>query len=464
MFKLAVTGLVVVVGGTGSYAIAYWDLAAWVLPFGATVTTLGRAAWILWYRHTGTLGPNKIRFASIPVLVGIVLAGAAWAGIEVCEKAPPIGALIYAASMSGWLLIVEQDARKRARAVDLPPLAGKWRRQLDESMQGLGEYLGRPDVGPRILGDPEKPRLNLLQILALLFTFLFALGMVGFDGPLKEVLPAADSSPTEKSADPDKDDRRGNERDETPTPTPSPRASVLGDGLENADEIDAPMTPDDCLYPDQRERFREGIRDDVGDALFEAWEDVGVPFIGCLEDRVDRVHDIWMARLTGWGDESGLVVSDVNGRAAVVFFQLRERVEALVESGELLYAGERVKLSEGNYQVFFLTNGSCRLAVRHAFGEDVPYVFPPAEVSVLIMEESLRVQAFPAAITESSLGPARVFTVDFASTGSYSPPSARIVLEEPGRAYVSAHPRTVRTASSPCPDVREFDELTVTLD
>ncbi len=461
-----------VLGGLGTailvaaaYAIAYWNLAAWTLPAGAALTSCGRAAWIVAYWHKGSLSPKQIRFGAAPVGVGLALAVLAWVGIPLSHQLPGIGASIYAVSMVLWLIVTEQEARRRRVELDLPPLAGtRWRIRLDESLDQLGKLLGRPNLGERILTPAELPELNYLQLLALLFAGLFAAGMFGFDDPVREWLPAGEST----TADPTPSPRPGESGDDSTEPTPdggptspseSPRPSPTP--LYEQDQIveDGPMTPDECMYPNQRARFLEGIRNDVGDAMFDALEDVGVAFIGCLELPVERVGHIWIARLSGWGAESGLVVSDKKGRAAVVFWHLRDRVEALVEDGELRYAGERVKLAKGDYQIVFLDGGSCRIAIRRAFGDDIPYVFPPTAPSTLLIEESIRNDAFPTGVDEAPEGSSRVYTVDFTSSGSHSPPSSRIVLERSGRAFVSSNPELSSAEDSPCPDVRRFDEL-----
>ena len=445
------------------FAIAYWEIVAWSLPAVAATTSLGRAAWIVGRWRTGELTPKRFRWVTRPVSFSFLLAMLSWVALALPWAA--LRASIYALSITVWLLLGEQESRKRARTIGLPSLAGRWRPLLDESMRVLGELVGFTGADRRVLGDPKAPELNLLQGLGILLAVLFTLGMAGFDAPVRAFLPGG-KSPERGAEASEKDRRRREDRvmggtlgEESPDPTrsmsPSPEPDSGNEG---------PETPQDCRYPDQHRQFLKGIRNDVGEAMYEAWEKVGVGTIGCLETTIERTGRVWVAPLTGWGELSGLVVSDVKKRAAVVFHQLRQSVEALIEDGQLRYVGERVQLLQGDFQVVFLRNGSCRLAIRHSFGDDVPYVFPPAAVSVLVMDAAIESSASPTRISESSEGSRRLYTVDFASSGSHAPPAAQIILDRFGRAFLAGNRHISANSHSPCPDVRRFDALASALE
>lgn len=168
-----------------------------------------------------------------------------------------------------------------------------------------------------------------------------------------------------------------------------PGGTLPSGGYGPRERADGPEAEDVCRF-DPEGRLRDGVDPAVGDALYRAWRQAGAIEGGCPRPP-HRVGALWLAELDRGKSPGSLVVSSLDGRAAVVYGPAARAV-GLPGAEGVVAVGPRLEVGSGDAHLVELGDGGCRLVARASKRE--PYVFLPPAVTVVVAWHEVR--ALPA--------------------------------------------------------------------
>lgn len=439
--------------------VANWRGMIWLLSLVASLF-LGMK-WIVLTRRSSA--PNmfkaKVFHATLAAWawVWMVCGYAAWLASVSLPKAVAVCAWAFYAWLMflslGWESVLNQlfattssKSRRQGKETTLS-------RHIFSEMRGRVGSLGS---GGWVWATDGRSSIGRIYLLVPMSGFLIFLGAVGLDAFARDYLGDTSPANTQGVAAPD-----------APGPSPSPlltEASPDGgsndaaDGdaeEEGADELattnEEDLTADAFCNYDVFEEIREDVPTDTAFAMWRALLHEGATTIGCPDREIIKLGDLYVAMLNR-GTEPGLVIGK-NLRAVAVPDGLRDYAERLAQLEQLRRAGRTIGTGVGDFQVFFLKQGTCELRIRYSFGVDAVYarLSPPA--TWLLVKETERRDEFPSDVNPTKVG----VTVQYGPMRDQV--SIKIRETAVGDAYVLGNAGPPVSSDVECPPVQRFVEL-----
>ena len=231
------------------------------------------------------------------------------------------------------------------------------------------------------------------------------------------------------------------------------QVSPVGTPLVESGHIATPSG--ESCYAETTEHLHSFEKDSVGQAMARAWRVIGQSEIGCAEHGIKEMNGVFFVRLTGGQSDPSLIVSDADGRAAVVFEELVPQVRRLMHRGKLENVSIRRSVGFGDYQLIVIRGDRCRLAGRH-FGGD--YVVLPATATTLVVNAATATESFPSLVGYVSVGARDRYSVKF--HGAVSQRLRTLVVGPSGDAWFRGDPgQRVTRMDDLCPGTAKMDAM-----
>lgn len=167
-----------------------------------------------------------------------------------------------------------------------------------------------------------------------------------------------------------------------------------------------------------------------------------------------RSSELFVVPSHGGKSDPSLVISNREGRAAVVFQQLVPFARDLISSGQLAYVSNRVSSGRGDYQVFSLHDRTCFLATRGTYNR--PYIRLSPAATRLVVHEAIRRQQFPLVLGTVTRINTRIEILFESKEGRRR---RALVTSPDGTAWFSNTPGEKVHSSEICPDMRSLRNI-----